>query len=567
MCSGVKMVKSFMFSGKTRYFYGCGLNCNSWSHDYYIVAFQPLFRPRSTFGTSVPDSLGNVRRGFWGLSMIIRLVVRMAVLASVAAVSLAVSAPPALAEKRIALVVGNNDYRNIPPLRTAVNDARAMGDTLKQLGFSVMVAENQTRKGFTETLLAFDQVVEPGDTAFFFFAGHGFEVGGENYLLPTDVAAASEGQEELIRDGAMAAERVISRLQKRGARTSIFVFDACRNNPFERSGTRALAGGGGLAAMTPPEGVFVVFSAGAKQTALDRLSDGDTNPNSVFTRNFVRELAQPGLDLVQITKRTQSDVRDMTATVHHLQTPAYYDQIVGDVVLNGASGNGERAIAVLPQVAALPVVPAPRLLPPAGDSVNAPIASFSRHNSGWTVVISIADPALAISWRMGESGEFKETGFLDTLDPRTRRRLPSPSFELPTDAPEATLQIRYVDVNGEMQGPFPIKFDPEAALVRDQRKILDLTATSWLSFREYNGLLVYYTHLMSYRCAIREMRIGIDTGVPDKVVKLPACNPKDPSAIPYEAQPYLKLPPSTKSVSVELTFQDGSVSEIKSFRR
>ena len=482
---------------------------------------------------------------------------------------LATLTAPAAAAKRVALVVGNNDYRNIPQLKKAVNDARAMGDALKQLGFSVLVAENQTRKGFTETLLAFDQMVEPGDTAFFYFAGHGFEIGNENYLLPTDVAAASAGQEELIRDGAMAANRVVARLQKRGARTSILVFDACRDNPFEATGTRGLAGEGGLAAMTLPEGVFVVYSAGVKQTALDRLSDDDRDPNSVFTRNFVRELAQPGSSLVQVAKRTQSEVRTMAASVHHVQTPAYYDQIDGDLVLNGSAANGERVITVQPQVASLPPVPAPvaRAAPPGGDSVNAPIASFSRHNGGWTVVISLVDPALAISWRFGESGEFKETGFLDTLDPRTRRRLPSPSFELPADAPAATLQIRYVDPNGDTQGPYPVRFDPEAALVHDQRKILDLTATSWLSFREFNGLLVYYTQLMSYRCAIREMRLGIDTGVPDKVIKLPPCDPKDPSAIPYEAQPYLKLPPSTKSVSVELTFRDGSTSEIKTFRR
>ncbi len=168
---------------------------------------------------------------------------------------------------------------------------------------------------------------------------------------------------------------------------------------------------------------------------------------------------------------------------------------------------------------------------------------------------------------MGESGDFKDTGFLDTLDQRTRKRVPSPSFELPADAPAATLQVRYIDVNGDMQGPFPIRFEPQAALVRDQRKILDLTSTSWLAFREFNGLLVYYTHLMSYRCAIREMRIGIDSGVPDKVIKLPPCNLKDPVAIPSDAQVSLKLPPATKSVSVELTFQDGSVSEIKTFRR
>ena len=126
-------------------------------------------------------------------------------------------------------------------------------------------------------------------------------------------------------------------------------------------------------------------------------------------------------------------------------------------------------------------------------------------------MFSIADPTLGISWRMGDAGDFRETGFIDTLDPRTRKRMPNPSIELTADAPAATIQVRYVDAYGDMQGPFPIRFDPEAALIRDQRKILDMTATSWLSFREFNGLLVYYTHLMSYRCAIREVRIGIDT--------------------------------------------------------
>ena len=160
---------------------------------------------------------------------------------------------------------------------------------------------------------------------------------------------------------------------------------------------------------------------------------------------------------------------------------------------------------------------------------------FSRHNGGWTVVFSIADPTLGISWRMGEAGDFRETGFIDTLDPRTRKRMPNPSIELPADAPAATIQVRYVDTNGEIAGPFPIRFDPEAALIRDQRKILDMTATSWLSFREFNGLLVYYTHLMSYRCAIREVRVGIDSAVPDKVLKMPPCDPRDPSVIPHEA--------------------------------
>ncbi|MDP3075297.1 caspase family protein [Bradyrhizobium sp.] len=488
-----------------------------------------------------------------------------------AAVLVALAAP-ALAEKRVALVVGNDNYRNVPKLQKAVNDARTMGDTLKRLGFTVMVAENQTRAAFSQTLLAFDQAVGPGDTAFFFYAGHGFEISGQNFLLPTDVPPATEGQEELVRDASVLADRIIERLQNRKVRTAILVFDACRNNPFERQGTRAVAGGGGLAPMMQlPEGVFSIFSAGPRQTALDRLSNNDDNPNSVFTRTFARQLTEPGANLVQVAQRTRRLVSELAETVRHKQIPVYFDQMVDDVFLNGlakapaeAAAPPARPAEPLQQVAALPPV---QRLAPANESVNAPIASFSRHNGGWSVVFSIADPTLGISWRIGETGEFRETGFIDTLDPRTRKRMPNPSIELPADAPAATIQLRYVDAQGELQGPFPIRFDPEAALIRDQRKILDMTATSWLSFREFNGLLVYYTHLMSYRCAIREVRVGIDSAVPDKVLKMPPCDPRDPSAIPHAAQPYLKLAPATKSVSVELTYRDGSVSEIKSFRR
>ena len=486
------------------------------------------------------------------------------------AAAFAAFAAPAHAEKRVALVVGNNDYRNVPKLQKAVNDARTMGDTLKQLGFTVMVAENQNRQAFSQTLLAFDKAVEAGDTAFFFYAGHGFEIAGQNFLLPTDVPAATEGQEELVRDASVLADRIIERLQNSKVRTAILVFDACRNNPFERAGTRAVAGGGGLAPMTQlPEGVFSIFSAGPRQTALDRLSNDDANPNSVFTRTFAKELTQPGANLVQVAQRTRRLVSEMAETVRHKQIPVYFDQMVDDVFLNGIAKGAARGGGRSPpnRCRSSRRLPPVQQLKPQNDSVNAPIAMFSRHNGGWTVVFSIADPTLGISWRMGEAGDFRETGFMDTLDPRTRKRMPNPSIELPADAPAAMIQVRYVDTNGELQGPFPIRFDPEAALIRDQRKILDMTATSWLSFREFNGLLVYYTHLMSYRCAIREVRVGIDSTVPDKVLKMPPCDPRDPSVIPHEATPYLKLAPQTRSVSVELTYRDGSVSEIKSFRR
>src|SRR6202142_2527248 len=204
---------------------------------------------------------------------------RLAAVVGAIAASLALSAP-AQAEKRVALVIGNNDYKNVPKLRKAVNDARTMGDTLKQLGFSVMVAENHTRQAFSET------------------------------LLPAIVCCA-----------------------------------ACRNNPFERSGTRALAGRGGLAPMTQlPEGVFSVFSAGPRQTALDRLSNNDNNPNSVFTRTFARELLQPGENLVQVAQHTRRIVSEMAETVSHKQIPVYFDQMVDEVFLNGIEqAQGDRA--------------------------------------------------------------------------------------------------------------------------------------------------------------------------------------------------------------------------------
>jgi uncharacterized caspase-like protein len=298
------------------------------------------------------------------------------------AVALTVAATvPVQAEKRVALLIGNNAYQDVVSLRTAGNDARTLADVLRKLNFSVFVAENVSRRSMSEALFTFDKAIEPGDLAFFFFAGHGFEIHGQNYLLPTDVPAASEGQEELIRDSAFLADRIIERLQARGARTAVLVLDACRDNPFQRPGARGIAGKGGLAPMTPVEGFFILFSAGAKQIALDGLSRNDPNPNSVFTRSFARQLSEPGLTLVQVAKRTQAEVKLAAATIGHEQTPAYYDQVVGEIVL-GLVDKSEAA-----QVVALPSAVAKS--PPEPATANA----------GGGVLAELDTLAAAGSWR------------------------------------------------------------------------------------------------------------------------------------------------------------------------
>jgi hypothetical protein len=483
--------------------------------------------------------------------------------AALAAICLALSLAPAAAQKRVALVIGNDGYKNVTPLRKAANDADRMAKTLKSLGFQVIAATNQDRRGMSDSISAFERALGPGDTAFFFFAGHGFQIKGENYLLPTDVPLALDGEEERIHENSFLARRIMERIRTKGARTTVVVLDACRNNPFERAGTRSVRGGGGLAAMSE-DGAFVIYSASENQTALDYVSDDDKDPNSVFTRFFVKELETPGLSLVQVAKRTQASVTELARKVKHNQRPAYYDEIVGDVVLNGTLDPKLAKETIPQQVAAVtPVQPSPlpnRQSQP--EQLNAPLANFMRHNGGWSVTLSFADPVTAISWRFGESGNFKETGHLSTLDPRTRKRMANPSIQLDADTPEGTIYVRYADERGQWAQPFPIRFEPMAELERNQRETLEMTSGSWLSF---NAGLVYYSHLISYRCAIREVRIGIDSTTPRQKVELPPCDPRNPSSIPDKAKIHERLKPGTKDIYVELTYSDGTVSEIKRF--
>jgi hypothetical protein len=493
---------------------------------------------------------------------------RFWVLSLVATFCCLIPAAPAFAAKRVALVIGNNAYENVPALQKAVNDAEAISQELAKLGFDVVSAENVGRRAMSRALVELESKIETGDTALIYFAGHGFAVDGTNYLLPVDVPEAGPGEEGLVRDASFAANGLSDRLQEKGAATVILILDACRDNPFAQAGKRSIGLTRGLTRMDPAEGMFVLFSAGQGQSALDRLSDTDANPNSVFTRTLLKELEQPGLSMVQIAKRTQSEVRELAAKVDHVQVPAYYDQIVGELYLapEGAAA-AKGTIGTLEEGGGKTVLPppAPEQKVAALPASPQPIASFTRSNSGWMVNVSLPEAATQFGYRIGDKGDFTDAGLLDALDQRTGARMPKTSFEMAPDQGKTTIYVTWRDKRGEQADVVPIDFDPTAALADEQKKILDQFWTSWIAFREWQGLTVYFTQLVTYRCAIREVRYGFGDGPVDKLFKLPPCDPADPNGVPDGATLYLKVPPKTTSMQVQLTYVDGTTSPARSF--
>jgi hypothetical protein len=215
----------------------------------------------------------------------------------------------ALAENRLALVIGNDSYQHIDALRKARADAKGYADLLREKGFSV---EDRYDLGFVDmqgAVAEFIEKIEPGDTAVFVYSGHGCSDGAHNYLVGVD-APGSASEERLtrlslpIRNG---ANGVLDDLERKGAALKVAIIDACRDNPFQPPpGQR----GYGLARGLRPEGIegsFVVYSAGEGQSAMDRLSEADADPNSVFTRAFL-PLLRADLPLLDAVKLSQERV-------------------------------------------------------------------------------------------------------------------------------------------------------------------------------------------------------------------------------------------------------------------
>ena len=235
---------------------------------------------------------------------------------------------------KVAFVIGIDAYGHLSrdmQLERAVPDARAVAHVLGRIGFDVVRGENTSRTEFNALWQQFLDKVSPGDTVALYFSGHGIEIDGQNFLLPSDVPNIRSGRQEQLKREALSLNEFLLDLRTKKTQVSLVVIDACRNNPFATPEARAAGNGQGLAGIKePPEGMFIMYSAGAGETALDRLPGNDAaTQNSVYTRRLIPLLTEPGLSLPEMARQLRSDVYQLAQTAQHVQRPAYYDGLIG----------------------------------------------------------------------------------------------------------------------------------------------------------------------------------------------------------------------------------------------
>ncbi|WP_315838388.1 caspase family protein [Bradyrhizobium prioriisuperbiae] len=231
---------------------------------------------------------------------------------------------PAVAERRVALVIGNSAYRNAPRLPNPARDAAGVADALRRVGFATVTLETDLpRDKLTEALRAFAQLADEADWALVYYAGHGIELGGANYLVPVDAKLSADRD---IGFEAVPLESVLSAVE--GAKKlRIVVLDACRDNPFASQMRRTLSAttraiGRGLASVEPERGTLVVYAAKHGETALD----GDVSGNSPFATAFIKNVQVPGLEVRRMFDVVRDDVMDITG---RRQQPFSYGSVSG----------------------------------------------------------------------------------------------------------------------------------------------------------------------------------------------------------------------------------------------
>jgi tetratricopeptide (TPR) repeat protein len=205
------------------------------------------------------------------------------------------------ADKRLALVIGNSHYQNSGALKNPVNDARAMASTLQSLGFEVMKYEDVTQAQMKQAINAFGTKLKGYQVGLFYYAGHGIQAKGSNFMVPVEVQLENEESVEL---DCVAADRVLAFMETAAAKVNLIILDACRNNPFERSWARS-TNGNGLALMNAPKGSLIAYATSPGRTA----SDGDAS-NGLYTSALLKFIRNQDLTIEQVFKHVRNEVSD-----------------------------------------------------------------------------------------------------------------------------------------------------------------------------------------------------------------------------------------------------------------
>jgi len=249
--------------------------------------------------------------------------------------------PPALAQQvRVALVIGNGAYEKVPELPNPTRDAADIGRALERLDFKVTQVKNANAQEMRKAVVDFGRVAEGADLAVVFYAGHGMEVGGENWLIPVSAELRSDTDIESEAISLRSVSLQVSKARKLG----LVILDACRNNPFaakmKRSiATRAVARG--LAPTEPSDNVLIAYAARDGTTA----SDGDGR-NSPFTASLLRHIETPGLEISFLFRRVRDDV--MVATRREQQPFVYGSLSKEEIYLKAPAASAPAPVASNP---------------------------------------------------------------------------------------------------------------------------------------------------------------------------------------------------------------------------
>lgn len=242
---------------------------------------------------------------------------RTLLIALLALVLLAQAVSPAQAERRVALVIGNGAYKTAP-LKNPTNDAQDMADTLREMGFDVTLKLNASLRDMEEAVRAFGVKLKQGGLGLFYYAGHGVQVAGENYLIPVDTKVEAEAD---VKFGALNAGLALARMEDAGNDFNIVILDACRTNPFARSFRTAEQG---LARMDAPKGSLIAYATAPGRVAAD---SGGSGRNGVYTSFLLKHMRAPGQKIEEVLKRVRSDVVRATKDK---QVPWESSSLIGD---------------------------------------------------------------------------------------------------------------------------------------------------------------------------------------------------------------------------------------------